>query len=105
MVITGERGGRGVAIEATHEFSLVRLDVPTKPFQIEGRGDELIADPDAPDWVTSALGKIRAPARWRATTIRGGAEGLSVERPGNDGKSWLYDLWLAERLIESSRRD
>ena len=53
----------------------------------------------APQFVTRALQGLRTAKRWRGIKVVGDAEGVTIERESKGQNMWLYDLWLAERLL------
>ena len=58
---------------------------------------------DLPEEVHSALKSLRKARRWVGVKLAGTPEGVTVERQACGVNLWLYDLWLAERLLEQSQ--
>ena len=74
--------------------------------RIEELGGELVAGEGAPKAVTESLKELRKAKRWVGMESQAGPEGIAVERtPGRRQNMWLYDLWLAERLLEVLEED
>jgi hypothetical protein len=49
---------------------------------------------------------LRKAKRWVDMEIKAGPDGIAIERtPGRKQNMWLYDLWLAERLLEALEED
>ncbi len=86
-VLVGERHGRAVRIEITSAGSVTRLagDGPAAPLS----GDEILAHAGRGDADT-----------WRGVTAERDDDEVVIRREGHRGPSWLWDLWLAERLAE-----
>ncbi|MBU1879984.1 MAG: hypothetical protein KJ734_13645, partial [Chloroflexi bacterium] len=56
---------------------------------------------DAPELISKALKSLRKAKRWVKVNVQAGPEGILVQRtPGRRQNMWLYDLWLAEWLLE-----
>jgi hypothetical protein len=43
---------------------------------------------------------IRKAKRWQGVAVYVGPEGIGVQRQSKGTNMWLYDLWLAEYLID-----
>jgi hypothetical protein len=99
-VVEGMRHGRPVHIEVMgkHTVTLVQADRP--PFAVHSRAGKLVADGDPPPFVKRGLKGLRKAKRWRGIEVTGGPDGVAVERESKGQNMWLYDLWLAERLLE-----
>jgi len=103
-VLAGFRHGRPVqvVVEGKRNYTIVEADVP--PFTVESREGKLVPGEDAPQAVKESLRELRKAKRWVDMELRAGPEGIVVERtPGRRQNMWLYDLWLAERLLEAAR--
>ena len=103
-VLAGFRHGRPVqvVVEGKRNYTMVEADVP--PFTVESREGKLVPGEDAPQAVKESLRQLRKAKRWLDMELRAGPEGVVVERtPGRRQNMWLYDLWLAERLLEAAR--
>jgi hypothetical protein len=44
---------------------------------------------------------LRKAKRWVGIELSAGQDGIAVERESKGQNMWLYDLWLAERLLEA----
>ena len=47
-----------------------------------------------------ALKSLRKAKRWRGIVVHGGPVGMAVQRQSKGTNMWLYDLWLAEYLLD-----
>jgi hypothetical protein len=70
-------------------------------FTVKSDGDRLHAARGAPPEVGRALGSLSGSKRWKGMALRAG-EGITVERRRDSGFDWLCDLWLAERLADTT---
>jgi hypothetical protein len=84
--LEGERSGRTIRITFSAKGTRVKvasgqrfdpLDEPAALTALAGRGDD---------------------GTWEGVEAKSDGEWISVERAGHEGASWLWDLWLAERL-------
>jgi hypothetical protein len=83
--LAGERHGRRVSVSIGPKGSVTRVnDAPEPPalpgeeiLAYAGRGDERV---------------------WEGVSVSYEREATTVRRQGHAGASWLWDLWLAERL-------
>jgi hypothetical protein len=101
-VLAGTRHGRNVqvVVDGQRNYTMVEAQVPS--FAVESRDGKLVAGKGAPPAVTESLKELRQAKRWVGTELHAGPEGIVVERtPGRRQNMWLYDLWLAERLLEA----
>lgn len=106
MVSAGTRHDRSVqvVIEGKQNYTMVKAHVPR--FTVESREGKLVAGESAPKAVTESLKQLRKAKRWVGMELQAGPEGIVVERtPGRRQNMWLYDLWLAERLLEALGED
>jgi hypothetical protein len=83
--LEGERHGRGVRVDLTAKGSVTRVEAATAVPELAG--DELLARAGRGDERT-----------WEGVLVEGGEGRITVRRLGSRGASWLWDLWLAERL-------
>jgi hypothetical protein len=105
-VMEGIRHDRPVqiVIDGKQTYTMVKARVPE--FTVESRKGKLVARKGAPKAVTSSLKELRKAKRWVDTEIKAGPDGIVIERtPGRKQNMWLYDLWLAERLLEALEED
>ncbi len=94
----GRRHGRGVRLRlATKTTTEVGGTYPE--FQIRNREGRLRPAAGSPPEVETVIASLAASPLWRGVNVRGGAEGIVVERKDNRA-SWMCDLWLAERLAD-----
>jgi hypothetical protein len=92
-----DRGGRSAY--------LTWIGVATPEFSILADRGELFAEDRPPEPVTPVLARLApAPAVWRDVHVVGGREGIVAKRPIQiaDTMTWVYDLWLAERLADAA---
>ena len=61
---------------------------------------KLLPDENAPEDVVNALKSLRKAKRWRGIKIFAGPEGIAIQRESRGTNMWLYDLWLAEYLLD-----
>jgi hypothetical protein len=105
-VLAGTRHGRSVhvVVDSQRNYTMVEAQVPQ--FIVESKGGKLVTGDDAPQTVKESLKELRQAKRWVGMELQGTAEGILVERiPGRRQNMWLYDLWLAERLLETLQED
>jgi hypothetical protein len=98
-VMVGERHGRTVEVhqEQGRSETTVRGSVPR--FEAQVRRGRFAVQDGASD-AASVLETVTRSERWKGVTVRGGPDGVVVDRKG-DPAAWLCDLWLAERLAEA----
>jgi hypothetical protein len=70
-----------------------------------GGGQKLIPDgpavvEGAPEVVFKALRSLRKAKRWRGIVVDAGPGGIGIQRQSKGTNMWLYDLWLAEYLLD-----
>jgi hypothetical protein len=70
-------------------------------FRVQSSAGKLIPDEGAPDEVAKALKSLRKAKRWEGVQVNAGPEGIGVHRQSRGTNMWLYDLWLAEYLVDS----
>ena len=99
-IVEGERHDRLVHIETIDKHSLTVLQVELPEFTIHSNAGKLIAGQDAPAAVVEALKKLRKAKRWQGIVVNAGPEGIGIQRQSKGTNMWLYDLWLAEYLVE-----
>ena len=101
MILTGNRLGRRIVIEARGKQSTTRVESNSPRFDIQSQSGKLQAGENAPEAVRNVLIGMRRAKRWRGITVSGGPDGITIERESRGQNMWLYDLWLAERLLEN----
>jgi hypothetical protein len=99
-VVEGMRHGRLVHIEVVGKHALTLVQADLSPFAIHSQAGKLVADGDPPPFVKRGLKGLRKAKRWRGIEVTGSARGIAIERESKGQNMWLYDLWLAERLLE-----
>ncbi len=104
-VMSGERHGRGVMIRlGGHEdagISEAIVAAPGPEWSARSRDGRIRPADGAPDAIVTALEAVPSSVRWKRVEVTGGPEGIAVTRKKAEGRDWLCDLWLAERLAES----
>jgi hypothetical protein len=99
-IMEGSRHGRLVHVETMGEHCYTLVQAELAPFTVHSQEGKLVADEGAPRAVIEALKGMRKAQRWRGIQVTGSTEGVAVERESKGQNMWLYDLWLAERLLE-----
>ena len=105
-VLAGTRHGRSVhvVVDSQRNYTMVEAQVPR--FTVESREGKLVAGKGAPQPVVESLAELRKAKRWLGMELQARPEGILVERiPDRRQNMWLYDLWLAERLLEVLEED
>jgi hypothetical protein len=100
-VVEGQRYGRLVHIETIDKHSLTALQANMPEFKVQSNDGKLVPDRGAPETVVRALRSLRKAKRWRGIGASAGPEGIAIHRESPGTNMWLYDLWLAEYLLES----
>jgi len=102
IVLAGTRHDRSVqvVVDGQRNYTMVEEQVPR--FTVESREGKLVPKEGAPQAVKESLKELRQAKRWVGMELQAGPERIVVERtPGRRQNMWLYDLWLAERLLEA----
>jgi hypothetical protein len=99
-IVEGERRGRSVHIETIDRYSLTVLQANLPEFRVQSDDGKLVPDGGAPEVVANAIQSLRKAKRWRGIEVNAGPEGIGVQRISKGTNMWLYDLWLAEYLLE-----
>jgi hypothetical protein len=87
--LEGERHGRDVWIEATSAGWVTQVyGVAAGITQLEGEA------------VLARAGRGHAET-WRSVSVECDDRRVVVRRRGHSGPAWLWDLWLAERLLDN----
>ncbi len=100
VLIKGRRRGRSVRIENLDQFTITPVQGKTPKFVFQSTEGKLQANEGAPDSVEKAIKGLRKARRWRGIRVKGGPDGVAVDRESHQPNMWLYDLWLAEHLLE-----
>jgi hypothetical protein len=99
-IVAGARHGRLVHIETIDRYSLTVLQANLPEFRVQSNDGKLIPARGAPEAVAKALKSLRKAKRWRGIEVNAGPEGIGVQRESKGTNMWLYDLWLAEYLLD-----
>jgi hypothetical protein len=99
-IVEGKRYGRLVHIETIDKHSLTILQIEMPTFQVQSNDGKLVPDERAPEAVAKALKSLRKAKRWRGIVVYASPEGIAVQRRSKGTNMWLYDLWLAEYLLD-----
>jgi hypothetical protein len=96
-----ERIERGQSWTNRHFRQITVLRVSAPKFLIESVDGVLRASDQTPPLVRGLVASLTAdPVTWSDTHVAGGPEGIVATRASLDpvGMSWIYDLWLLERI-------
>jgi hypothetical protein len=99
-IVEGKRHGRLVHIETIDRYSLTVLQASLPYFSVQSEDGKLVPDVGAPEVVARALQSLRKAKRWLGIKVTAGPEGIGVQRESKGTNMWLYDLWLAEYLLD-----
>ena len=101
-IVEGKRFERLVHIETIDKHSLTVLQANLPEFKVLSKGGKLTPDENAPEYFVDALRGLRKAKRWRGIEIYAGPDGLAIQRESKGTNMWLYDLWLAEYLLDKT---
>lgn len=104
-IVEGERHGRLVHIETIDKHSLTVLQAKLPEFRIQSNGGKLVSGKNAPETVVKAIKNLRKAKRWQGIQVYAGSKGIVVQRESKGTNMWLYDLWLAEYLLDNFNPD
>ena len=99
-IVEGERQGHLVHIEMIGRYSFTVLQANLPRFRIQSDKGKLIPDSTTPEPIAKALKGLRKAKRWQGIEVNAGPEGIAVQRESKGTNMWLYDLWLAEYLLD-----
>jgi hypothetical protein len=99
-VVEGARYGRLVHIETIGKHSLTVMQAGVPEFTVQSNEGKLVPDEGAPEVVFKALRSLRKAKRWRGIVVDAGPGGIGIQRQSKGTNMWLYDLWLAEYLLD-----
>jgi hypothetical protein len=85
--LSGERYGRGVSVSIGPKGSVTRLKDAAEP----------------PPLADDEIGAYAGRGEWEGVSVAYEREAITVRRDGHAGASWLWDLWLAERLARETK--
>ena len=97
----GLRKGRAVRVLVDGQHCLTQVNGSLPAFEVEAQDGKFSLSDNLPEAAHMALKDLRKAKRWRGVRITGGTDGLRVDRQARVLNLWLYDLWLAERLLET----
>jgi len=104
VAYSGTRHGRRVSVRIEGAESAVTVGGTVAAFEIRAEGERLHAMDGAPGAVEAVIAPLRSSSYWKGVRVRGGPDGVVVERGSSGGQHWLRDLWLAERLADAAAR-
>jgi hypothetical protein len=99
LKLEGERLGRRVEISVQSGGSTTRVTGRIAEFNVTTREGAFVLNEALPTGVRAGLRDLRRAYRWKGIKLQGGADGVSVTRERRGARMWLYDLWLAERIM------
>ena len=99
-IVEGERHGRLVYIEMIGKYCLTIVRASLPEFIVKSDAGKLIPNTGTPEQVVRALKRLRKAKRWRGIEVNAGTEGIGIQRKSRGTNMWLYDLWLAEYLLD-----
>ncbi|MBN1137913.1 MAG: hypothetical protein JXM73_15090 [Anaerolineae bacterium] len=99
-IVEGERYRRLVHIETIDQHNLTVVQARAPEFKVQSNDGKLVPDEGAPEAVAKALRSLRKAKRWRGIAVYAHPEGIAVQRRSTGTNMWLYDLWLAEHLLD-----
>jgi hypothetical protein len=94
-----------IHIETIDKHSLTVVQAKMPEFKVQSQDGKLVPDKGAPEAVTRALRSLRKAKRWRGIVVYAGPEGIGIQRQSKGTNMWLYDLWLAEYLLDKISTD
>jgi hypothetical protein len=80
--------------------SLTAVQAAVPEFTVQSDEGKLMASAGAPEAVAEAIRSLRKAKRWKAIEVQAGSEGIAIQRHSKKMDMWLYDLWLAEYLLD-----
>ena len=101
QILDGRRLGRPVHIHTRGRKSYLWVESDVPVFEITSADGKLETGDDAPEAVRDVVKALRKARRWKGIMVSGGSEGIKIERESHGENMWLYDLWLAEKILES----
>jgi hypothetical protein len=101
-IVEGARHGRLVHIETIDRYSLTVLQANLPEFRVHSDDGKLVPDRSATEAVAKALKSLRKAKRWRGIEVNAGPEGIGIQRESKGTNMWLYDLWLAEYVLDKT---
>lgn len=99
-IVEGQRQGRLVHLEFIDKYSLVLVQARLPEFSVESRDGKLEPDPKTPANISKAIKSLRKAKRWQGIEVFAGNDGIAIQRESKAMNMWLYDLWLAEYILD-----
>ncbi len=100
-VLEGWRNGRDVRITINGSHCITQVGGSVSNLVVETDDGKFLLTEDLQQKVYASLKSLRKAKRWAGVKLAGGADGIIVERTARGLNLWLYDLWLAERVLEA----
>ena len=99
--LEGQRHEHIVRILVDGRHSLTHVSGSLPAFRVESRNGKFLLPEELPAQAHTALKDLRKAKRWVGVKLEGGPQGMVVEREARGMNLWLYDLWLAEQILEA----
>ncbi len=98
-ILEGQRHGRAVHIKVKGRHCITQVSGAIPTFEVQSEEGKFLLTEELPQDVYAALKGLRKAKRWIGVKLEGSQDGITVERNARGSNLWLYDLWLAERLL------
>ena len=99
-VLEGKRFDRSIRIELLDKNTRTMVQMVAPNFELYSPDGKFMTSDKAPEAVKQAVKALRKARRWKGVRVTGGSEGITIKRQSRRQNLWLYDLWLAEYLLE-----
>jgi len=99
-IVEGQRYGRLVHIETIAKHSLTIVQTKLPDFRVQSKEGKLTPDENSPEEVVAAFKSLRKAKRWKGINVFAGADGIAIQRESKGTNMWLFDLWLAEFVLD-----
>lgn len=103
QILDGRRLGRPVHIHTRGRKSYLWVESEVPVLEITSTDGRLEAGNDAPEAVKNVVKALRKARRWKGISVKGDSGGIRIERESRGENWWLYDLWLAEKILEGMK--
>ena len=101
FIFEGNRHNRLIHIESNGRDSLTVIQTSFSNFKAESRDGKITPGNGTPENIAKTLQNLRKAKRWKEINITANSSGIYIQRHSKKGTNmWLYDLWLAEYLLE-----
>jgi hypothetical protein len=101
-VMQGKRHGLPVRVELDSGEQVTKVGKSAPAFELSEAKGRLHAGSNAPAPVRTLVEKLKPSQQWRGIDkVEAGERGIVVNRSGSTPNGWMWDLWLAERLVEA----